>query len=49
VREENRRAIALYEKVGFVVEGLKRKSTRIDGTYSNDLCMALLLPEKLKS
>jgi ribosomal protein S18 acetylase RimI-like enzyme len=45
VREENHRAIALYEKVGFVVEGIKKQSTLIDGNYSNDLCMALLLPE----
>jgi ribosomal protein S18 acetylase RimI-like enzyme len=45
VREENKRAIALYEHVGFVMEGIKRNSTRIDGHYHNDLLMALLLPE----
>jgi RimJ/RimL family protein N-acetyltransferase len=45
VREENKRAITLYEHVGFVVEGLKRRSTRIDGRYRNDFLMALLLPE----
>jgi ribosomal protein S18 acetylase RimI-like enzyme len=45
VREDNKRAVALYERVGFVVEGLKRRSTRIEGAYFNDLVMALLLPE----
>jgi ribosomal protein S18 acetylase RimI-like enzyme len=45
VREENHAAIALYEKVGFLREGLKKNSTRIDAVYSNDLLMALLLPE----
>jgi RimJ/RimL family protein N-acetyltransferase len=44
VREENKTAIKLYERVGFVVEGLKRRSTRIDGHYYNDVLMALLLP-----
>jgi ribosomal protein S18 acetylase RimI-like enzyme len=47
VREENTRAIALYERVGFTVEGLKRRSTRIDGRYHNDFLMGLLLPETL--
>jgi ribosomal protein S18 acetylase RimI-like enzyme len=45
VREENMRAITLYEHVGFAVEGLKRHSTRIEGRYYNDFLMALLLPE----
>jgi RimJ/RimL family protein N-acetyltransferase len=45
VREENTRAIRLYEHAGFVVEGLKQRSTRIDGRYYNDFLMALLLPE----
>jgi ribosomal protein S18 acetylase RimI-like enzyme len=42
VREENDRAIKLYEKCGFAVEGIKRNATCIDGKYSNDLIMALL-------
>jgi RimJ/RimL family protein N-acetyltransferase len=45
VREENTRAIRLYEHVGFAVEGLKKQSTRIDGRYYNDFFMALLLSE----
>jgi len=43
VREKNERAISLYQKFGFVVEGLKRNATKIDGQYSNDLVMGLLL------
>jgi ribosomal protein S18 acetylase RimI-like enzyme len=43
VREDNARAIALYEKLGFVVEGLKRNGVRFDGKYFNVVSMALLL------
>lgn len=43
VREHNTRAIALYERLGFVREGLKRNAVRIDGRYENAVCMALLL------
>ena len=42
VRENNRNAIALYEKFGFVTEGLKRNALKIDGRYENQLLMALL-------
>jgi RimJ/RimL family protein N-acetyltransferase len=42
VREENTKAIALYKRVGFVLEGTKRCSTRIGGQYHNDLLMSLL-------
>jgi L-amino acid N-acyltransferase YncA len=42
VREDNTRAIALYESLGFVVEGLKRNGVRLDGRYGNLVCMALL-------
>jgi ribosomal protein S18 acetylase RimI-like enzyme len=48
VREENERAIGLYRKIGFVVEGIKQCSTRIDGHYCNDLLMALLLNDTQK-
>jgi ribosomal protein S18 acetylase RimI-like enzyme len=42
VREHNQRAITLYERLGFVREGLKRKAVRIDGDYEDLVCMALV-------
>ena len=42
VREDNRTAIALYRKLGFVTEGLKRNALRIDDRYENQVLMALL-------
>lgn len=42
VREENHAAIRLYEKFGFVREGLKRNASFQDGVYSHDLIMAVL-------
>lgn len=38
----NRPAIGLYEKMGFVVEGIKRKARKLDGTYQDIVCMARL-------
>lgn len=42
VREQNKSAIALYEKFGFVVEGIHRKAVYIDGQYEHHVFMALL-------
>jgi RimJ/RimL family protein N-acetyltransferase len=42
VREHNERAITLYERLGFVREGLKRKAVRIDGHYEDLVCMGLV-------
>jgi RimJ/RimL family protein N-acetyltransferase len=42
VRENNKRAIALYEKEGFLLEGLHRNAVRIDTEYENQISMALL-------
>lgn len=42
VRENNDRAIALYERLGFVREGLKRKAVRIDGNHEDLVCMGLV-------
>jgi ribosomal protein S18 acetylase RimI-like enzyme len=42
VREGNGRAVALYERLGFVREGMKRNAVRVDGHYENAVCMALL-------
>lgn len=44
VRESNGSAIALYKKLGFETEGLKKNTTLIDGAYENVYMMALLAP-----
>jgi ribosomal-protein-alanine N-acetyltransferase len=38
----NRRAIASYEKCGFVREGVERDSALIDGVWHDDLIMSIL-------
>ncbi|MCB0005731.1 MAG: GNAT family N-acetyltransferase [Anaerolineales bacterium] len=43
VMVHNSRAIALYEKMGFVSEGSKRHSLRVDGHYVDEYYMARLL------
>jgi ribosomal protein S18 acetylase RimI-like enzyme len=45
VREKNLRAIALYEKFGFVREGLMRRDVFVDGAYENSLLMAVLFED----
>lgn len=42
VFESNAAAVALYRKMGFVIEGRKIRSAKIDGRYENDLIMARL-------
>lgn len=42
VRVDNLRAARLYEKLGFVAEGVKRRGMRIDGRYVDTIAMALL-------
>lgn len=42
VREDNATALALYERLGFQREGVKRNAVRVDGKYGNVICMALL-------
>jgi len=42
VRENNENAIALYEKVGFEIEGVQRNAVFVDGTYENLILMAVL-------
>lgn len=39
----NTAAIALYEKLGFVVEGRKSRARKVDGAYDDDLIMARFL------
>jgi len=38
----NTRAIALYERLGFVREGVKRNARKLDGEYDDIVQMALL-------
>ncbi|HSM70569.1 MAG TPA: GNAT family protein [Anaerolineales bacterium] len=43
VYESNLVAIKLYERLGFKVEGRKRKARKIDGHYDDVIMMALIL------
>lgn len=42
VRTDNVNAKALYERIGFVVEGLHRRAFRVDGEYYDVYAMGLL-------
>ena len=42
VRTDNSRAIALYEKLGFVREGVVRDAMLVDGQYHDAIAMAIL-------
>ena len=42
VRETNTNAIALYNKVGFEIEGVLRNAICVDGVYTNHIAMAIL-------
>ena len=43
VRADNQRAIALYERKGFVVEGTIKKAIFVAGVYYDHVCMGLVL------
>jgi len=43
-RADNERAIRLYERMGFVREGIKKNGLRMNGEYFDAITMALLLP-----
>ncbi|MBX5186096.1 GNAT family N-acetyltransferase [Rhizobium sp. NZLR5] len=45
VYQDNLRAIALYEKLGFVREGIIRRAARIDDRFIDAIGMALLFDE----
>ncbi len=42
VHADNARAIALYDKVGFVREGVQRDAICIDGQYGDTIMMAIV-------
>jgi ribosomal protein S18 acetylase RimI-like enzyme len=42
VRQNNESAIALYKKMGFVVEGFQRNAVKLDDEYDNLILMGLL-------
>lgn len=44
VCSENSRAIGLYQASGFTVEGIRRGSFRVDGSFRDELYMSRLLP-----
>ena len=41
----NTRAIALYERLGFVHEGVKRRTRKLDGAYDDGVIMGLLFDQ----
>jgi ribosomal protein S18 acetylase RimI-like enzyme len=43
VYASNKPAIALYQSLGFAVEGVKRKGRKLDGVYDDVIVMGLLL------
>jgi ribosomal protein S18 acetylase RimI-like enzyme len=43
VRHDNVRALGLYRKLGFEVEGRKRRAVLVDCVYHDLICMGLLL------
>ncbi len=46
VHADNTRAMALYEKIGFIREGVQRRSVLIDGRFIDTVNMALMLDEQ---
>jgi RimJ/RimL family protein N-acetyltransferase len=43
--EDNARALRVYEKIGFVREGLKRQDRVLDGRFGNTVMMSVLRDE----
>lgn len=41
----NARAIAVYKKVGFIIEGRERQSARVGTSWHDDVMMGLLAPD----
>lgn len=49
VYPSNQRAIKLYERLGFQLEGVKRKARKLEGKYEDDCFMALIVEEATRS
>jgi ribosomal protein S18 acetylase RimI-like enzyme len=49
VRHDNARAVGLYRKVGFQIEGRKRHAIRVDGVYHDLILMGLLFDAGAKA
>lgn len=45
VRKANEAAIHLYQKSGFVIEGLRKQSMCVSGAYADEYYMAKFIPE----
>ncbi len=43
VMPHNARGLALYQKMGFEIEGTKKHSLRVEGVYVDEICMGKLL------
>ncbi len=43
VMPQNARGLKLYQKLGYVIEGTKKDSLRVDGVYVDEICMGKLL------
>ena len=43
MRSGNREVMPLYQRFGFVEEGLQRNAVRLDGHYEDVILMGLLL------
>jgi ribosomal protein S18 acetylase RimI-like enzyme len=39
----NQRGVGLYKKMGFVIEGIKKDSLRVDGVHVDEYAMAKLI------
>lgn len=46
VMTHNSRAIALYKKMGFTIEGLKKHSMKVDGRYVDEYLMAKIYEDQ---
>lgn len=46
VMTHNSRAIALYKKMGFTIEGLKKHSMKVDGRYVDEYLMAKIYDDQ---
>lgn len=47
VMTHNERAVHLYEKMGFKIEGTLVRSMMVNGIYVDQYCMAKILPERV--